>query len=306
MPYAIRQAPVTATRGCVIVSVASWMSRRHIGPSQYSPNYESKPDRTIHLSDAADRQTRADDAGVDIITTRLGSRVHVPARYDSVPPRLRREDLDFVPPLAYYCVMALRPQTLVVDDAFPELIYARNKDQSTPDILKALIPSYNVVDGSVKLSCLRPNLWLTLAMLYTSTLPASFRVLKLSLENLHVPYFQTIEPLPRFTLITTLDLSYCRQFCDNNISDLKDLHQLAYLDLSGTYISSGGIYQLSRTLRVLNGQSEMPRLMGPWKLRVLRLNRCKSIDDKVGPYLSKWPLLCLVGMLHLLLNLKLG
>ncbi|KAF9508666.1 hypothetical protein BS47DRAFT_1415653 [Hydnum rufescens UP504] len=263
---AIRPAPVTATRGRAI---SSWMSGRYMESSQYSTNYESKPDRTIHLSNAAKRQTRADDAGVDIITTRLGPRVHVPAPYDSVPPRLRRDNLDFVPPLAYYCVRVLCTQTLVVDDAFPELIYTRNKDQSTPDILKALIPSYNIADGFVELSYLGPNLWLTLAMLYTSTLPASFRVLKLSLEDLHVPYFQTIESLPRFTLITTLDLSYCRQFCDNNISDLKDLHQLAYLDVSGTEISSGGIYQLSRTLRVLDGQSETPRLMGPWKLRVL-------------------------------------
>ena len=274
-----------------IPSGASLEMRKTIGP--------------IHLRPAVERQTRADDAGIDIVMTRLESRVPIPAPYDKVPPQLRRGNLDFVPPLAYYCITTLTSsQTLEVDDTLPELVYINNnKDRSAPDVLKALIPFYDTSDGSVELKYVQPNLWLTLAMVYASSLPVFFRVLKLPLEDRHVPYFQTIEPLPRFTLITTLNLSNCRHLTDNNIGDLRDLHQLAYINLSENGISNKGIYALSLALRILDPESETPKLMGPWKLRALYLRHCPWVDDKVGPMLSKWPLLCLVGMSHNLLKL---
>ena len=83
---------------------------------------------------------------------------------------------------------------------------------------------------------------------------------------------------------------------DDTVVELRELHTLAALDASVTALGSWGVYRLARSLAWSDGEDdEPPQRRGPWGLRVLYLNNCMNIDNKVFSYLSRFPLLSVVG-----------
>ncbi|KDQ06685.1 hypothetical protein BOTBODRAFT_244101 [Botryobasidium botryosum FD-172 SS1] len=160
------------------------------------------------------------------------------------------------------------------------------------DLLKTLLGSnYQVEDGSVNLAHVDPRLWAILLQVYAN-LPPFFLRYNIPLGDKWLPLLQRVEPSNAFTLIVTLDLSSQRALTDDNIVNIKSLHQLSTFDCSGTRVTNCGVERLSKTLLFRDGVQKI----GPWKLRVWYLKRCTFINDAVARFLASFPLLCLVDL----------
>lgn len=238
--------------------------------------------------------TSVDESGSSVTTANLGSAPNSEGPYSSINLLSRAKG---VPPLSHFCILVL----LNYVDQLPSLdarpVY---KKWQQLDVLKSLLgpadgPDYDPKDGSVNLSQVDPRLWATIIQLYAN-LPPFFLRYDIPLSDKWLPLLQRIEPksigtTDGFTLITTLDLSNQLLLTDENVVDLKGLHQLCTFDCSYTALSNRGVDRFSKTLMIRDGEQKI----GPWKLRVWYLKGCGSIDDQVTSHLEKWPLLCLIG-----------
>ncbi|TEB06326.1 hypothetical protein FA13DRAFT_1172334 [Coprinellus micaceus] len=131
-----------------------------------------------------------------------------------------------------------------------------------------------------------PGMWAALVQLYDN-LPDYMRTFAIPLRDSHMPKLQSIPCTARFSMITVLEAPACRNLCDDNIANLKELSSLAALDASGTRLTSHGIKALAFT---------MHDDIGPWGLRVLDLRECAGITTDVYALLSKFPLLTVVDL----------
>ena len=266
--------------------------------------------RRLYLRKKKSCTLSTDETGVDIFTSTIDTRPETPAPYQTLLSQYgetshpRRRVLKHIPPLAHFCIRSLVGYTLdLTDEDFPEFVLPKRRVQQqlegtplAPDLLTSLYPSYDPSDGTWTSTTTHPDIWMHLISLYTSSLPPTFRILHLPLEDPHVLKFQSITPTPRFSLLTILNLSQLSDLSDDNVIDLHELHNLTSLDMTHTNVSSRGIAALSRTLRVTEGEEVgSKRLVGSWGLRMLYLAGCWGIDDTVCESLQKWPLLFLVG-----------
>ncbi|TFK54895.1 hypothetical protein OE88DRAFT_1642194 [Heliocybe sulcata] len=203
--------------------------------------------------------------------------------------------LSYVPSLAYFCIKALLE---VVDQVhligLARLRYAAPDAEGAYDILHALVPSYGSEDFDLGL--VDPRLWAVIVQVFND-LPDAFRSYRVPLSDKHVPILQSIPSTPDFTLLTLLDLSGCRHLTDNTITELKALHSLVGLDLSGTTVSEHGIRSLQRTLLwTLDEATGQRHRRGPWPLRILRLNRCRRLGRDLIKSLDRFPLLSFIDL----------
>ncbi len=220
------------------------------------------------------------------------------APYQSQPTAT--SSLSYVPPLQYFCIQALIQWPDQVHALGPaRLRYQPPSHRNHFDILQALIPTYRPFSpdhDDLDMRLVDPRLWAVLAQIYAD-LPPAFRTYTLPLSDVHLPLLQRIPSSSHFSLITVLSLSRCRQLTDDTVIELRELHTLAALDASVTALGSWGVYRLAKTLSWSDGEDdEAPQRRGPWRLRVLYLNNCLNIDNKVLSYLSRFPLLSVVGV----------
>lgn len=143
-------------------------------------------------------------------------------------------------------------------------------------------PELNIIDDVLAMD---PRMWAALVQLYDN-LPDYMRTFAIPLRDSHMPKLQSIPCTARFSMVTVLEAPACRNLCDDNIANLKELNSLAALDASGTHLTSHGIKALAFT---------MHDDVGPWGLRVLDLRECLGITTDVYAHLSKFPLLTVVG-----------
>jgi len=260
----------------------------------------------ILLAKRVRHEAQTDSAGIGIVPIHVSqpdNSVTQIIPYHAHLAALRRRWRRSVPPLGAICVARLAGAA--VEDmsewlpSLPSLQYVKATDSGVSKIevnlLNALADAKNR-STSVPPSY-SPDIWFKVAMIFTECLPPSFHMKSLPLSDVHVPIIQLVDPSPRFTAITVLSLRNRHSVLDDSsIGQLKDLHQLAALDLSFTAISSAGIHTLSRTLRQQTSDSEHNQLAGPWKIRLLYLEGCPLVDNRVCECLGKWPLLSFVGL----------
>lgn len=218
-------------------------------------------------------------------------------RYSEHIDALKARRRSWVPSLVSLCIVAMVGSSLPSPESYHVVAYSgkpQEQDQNIgrfeSDLLTILGDAKSSTSPSPRY---HPDIWLKLATLFTTTLPASFRTKWLPLMDPHVISMQHIEPSSRFTLVSVLSLRQCASVDDGNIRKLGLLHQLISLDLSYTSISAAGIQTLSSTLHVLSDQDST--LAGPWKLRLLYLEGCALVNESVCEALAKWPLLCFIG-----------
>ncbi|KDQ06687.1 hypothetical protein BOTBODRAFT_192902 [Botryobasidium botryosum FD-172 SS1] len=243
-----------------------------------------KPPPPIVLGAPAVNTSSLDGSRTAVTSANLGSAPYAEGRYvGSVPAR------NPVPTLSHFCVLAL----VSYADQIPAMEARPSyKRWQRLDLLKTLLgKNYEVEDGSVNFSHLDPRLWAILLQLYEN-LPPIFLRYNIPLGDKWLPFLQRIQPSKAFTLIVTLDLSSQKCLTDDSIVNIKSLHQLSTFDCSNTRITSRGVEQLSKTLPFRDGKEKI----GPWKLRVWYMRCCIYIDDGVGRFLVKSPLLCLVDL----------
>ncbi|KAI1795912.1 hypothetical protein LXA43DRAFT_881195 [Ganoderma leucocontextum] len=221
------------------------------------------------------------------------------APYQSQPTPTK--SLSYLPPLQFFCIKALLEWPDQVHALGPaQLRYRPPLDWNAFDIIQALIPTYRPLspdhdDFDIRL--VDPRLWAVLAQIYQD-LPPAFRTYTSPLSDVHLPLLQRVPSSSHFSLITLLSLSRCRHLTDDTVLELRGLHTLAALDASVTALGSWGLYRLAKTLSWSDGEDdpdEAPQRRGPWGLRVLYLNNCLNIDNRVLSYLSRFPLLSVVG-----------
>lgn len=252
----------------------------------------------------AQRVQSSDDAGISIIKT-THAPAYIPGPYTQSPPLPK---LPYVPSLSYLCLSLLYTYPDQIHHIGPvRLNYRAPSSPHTFDLLRALIPSYG--DGnprsdelSFNPTLLDPRLWATLVQIYDD-LPTILHSYPIPLCDEHLPTLQRIPQTPHFSLITILELPGCPDLTDATISELKILHTLSALDLSGTQISPYGMMSLAGSLLWTDPSvpGERPTRRGPWGLRILRLKDCTRITNKVYPYLLSFPLLSAIGTSPLLI-----
>lgn len=259
----------------------------------------------ILLAKRVRHEAQTDSAGIGIVPIHVSQPDNLVTRitYHAHLGALKRRWRCSVPPLGAICVARLAGAA--VEDmsewlpSLPSLQYVRATSSSVSKIEVNLLNALADAKGrsTSVLPSYSPDIWFKVAMIFTECLPPSFRMKSLPLSDVHVPIIQLIDPSPRFTTITVLSLRNRHSVLDDSsIGQLKDLHQLAALDLSFTAISSAGIHTLSMTLRQQSSDSEHSQLAGPWKIRLLYLEGCPLVDNRVCEYLGKWPLLSFVGL----------
>lgn len=126
-----------------------------------------------------------------------------------------------------------------------------------------------------------PRLWAVLVQVYAD-LP--FRVYSLALDDIHIPLLQQIPCSVQFSLVTVLE---CNNFTDYSVSQLRHLHTLTALDISGANITSDAVQNLAPTLQPIKG---------PWHLRILSLRNCRKVNNQVYEHLDAFPLLSVVDL----------
>jgi hypothetical protein len=260
----------------------------------------------ILLAKRVRHEAQTDSAGISIVPIHVSQPDNSVTRiipYHAHLAALKQRWRRSVPPLAAICVARLAGAD--VEDmsgwlpSLPSLQYVKATDSGASKIEANLLNALADAKGrsTSVLTSYSPDIWFKVAMIFTECLPPSFRMKSLPLSDVHVPIIQLIDPSPRFTAITVLSLRNRHSVLDDSsIGQLKDLHQLAALDLSFTAISSVGIHTLSRTLRQQSSDSGHNQLAGPWKIRLLYLEGCPLVDNRVCEYLGKWPLLSFVGL----------
>ncbi|KAF7294942.1 hypothetical protein MIND_01032300 [Mycena indigotica] len=196
--------------------------------------------------------------------------------------------LPYTPSLVWFCLHKLAQfpdQVAAIGNI--RLTYRPPKSSQDEDILRSLIP---LDPSEFDWALVDPRLWCTIVQIYDN-LPASFTCYSIPLADEHLPALQ-LPSTPNFSLVTILELPGCRELTDATIVELKRLHSLCALDVSGApNISSHAIRVLAGT--VLWSEAEQ---RGPWCLRVLRCRNCKAIDNKILPHLSSFPLLSLLDL----------
>lgn len=202
-----------------------------------------------------------------------------------------------VPSLVSLCIVAMVGSSLPSPEYYPAFAGAGRPQAGQPgssrfesDLLAILADAKSSTYPSPRY---HPDIWFKLTMLFTTTLPASFRAKWLPLADPYLLSMQSIEPSSRFTLVTVLSLRQSDLIDDGNIRKLGLLHQLVSLDLSHTSVSQAGLQMLSSTLYILGDDDS--QFAGPWKMRLLYLEGCARVSESVCEALSKWPLLCFVG-----------
>ena len=263
----------------------------------------------IFLTKSVAHEAQTDNTGIGIVPIHVNQPDNSMTRftpYHAHLAALKRRWNSSVPPLGAFCIARLVGSTLENSSewlpSMPNLQLPKSFSEDInggvsrfeDDLLNALADAKECSFSNS--STYSPDIWLKLVMFFTKCLPLSFRMKSLPLSDIHIPIIQLVDPSPRFTVISVLSLRNRQSVLDDsNIGQLKDLHQLVSLDLSFTAISSVGIHTLSRTLRQQGSESESNRLLGPWKIRLLYLEGCPSIDNRACEHLAKWPLLCFVG-----------
>lgn len=217
-----------------------------------------------------------------------------PGPYSSV----QEHPFHYVPSSIYFYLRVLLQHPDQVHHAGPfQMAYTRPDNISNFDILTAMIPDVWLPHFSMR--NVDPRLWATLVQLYTG-LPHVFSSYPIPLEDIHLPLLQRISNTRQFSLVTILELPFCPDLTDTNIQSLRALHTLTALDASATSLTTAGIQRLVETLLWTQPEGdEASSRIGPWSLRILRLQGCRKIDSGVMQHLVKLPLLSVVGVLLL-------
>ncbi|KAH8117315.1 hypothetical protein DFH11DRAFT_1699960, partial [Phellopilus nigrolimitatus] len=241
------------------------------------------------------RIEETDDAGVTIIKSDLKfPPATVRPRYECQTQHPRT--LNCVPKLAYFCIRSLL-------DSPDQLYYmgpARlrlSKDIADRVLLRALLPAWKTTEFS--LLDVNPLLWATLVQIYENA-PSLLSSYPIHLSDPHLPLLQQIPATQDFALITILDLQRCMQLTDDNIFELKVLHNLCALDVGGTKLSTHGVRRLSQLLLF----DDKGGKRGPWALRILKMRGCASIDKDIYNYLLGFPLLCAADLRDTLCSVR--
>lgn len=189
-----------------------------------------------------------------------------------------------VPPLAYFCIRTLFGYADQVH------ILGSRRIRCQPEVLCALSPStFGHSNTTTRCLCkLDPRLWSIIVQVY-SGLPEGLRNYYIPLADRHLPLLQAIPSTPSFALITVLNLARC--LSDDTSHVLKPLHGLCALDISDSHISHLGIRHFAPTVTAKQPESHY----GTRGLRILRLNQCRNITDKVIGAVSNFPLLSVLG-----------
>ena len=224
-----------------------------------------------------------------------------PPRYEKAT-NARPEKLLYVPSLQSLCIRTLADFPEEVHILHPtRLLYKPPQTRQDHDVIRELVHDPASADDETDLSVsftdrVDPQLWAVLVQVYTH-LPIPLRTYVLSLADPHLPLLQQIPWTQHFAMVTIVDLWHCSELTDHTIVRLRELHNLAYLDISNTAITSWGITSLSKTL-TRDGQreiSDIRHFRGPWMLRILCIRDCARVDDGVFKGLSQFPLLSVIG-----------
>jgi hypothetical protein len=235
-----------------------------------------------------------DDAGTTVIKSVLPSVSACMGPY-AIKPSIKAPRPCRVPSLVAMSVKALVK--------YPEELYKLYDWRSgyvpnaisSKDVIRVLTEHRGNWDD-IDWSMVDPRLWAVIVQVFNN-LPHQFKTLHLPLSDPYLPLLQGIPSTPQFTLITILVLTQVNQtrlVNDNNITELRSLHSLCYLDISHNNISPHGLRRFAGTLHA-NGSTVPPRGEGPWSLRVLKLVDCRQINNAAFEHMVKFPLLCLVG-----------
>jgi hypothetical protein len=252
-------------------------------------------DRRIILWDSRRHTSQAsDEAGTTISHFVHPSSVHGPAPYELETTEHRV----FVPSLACFALQSLfeYPEQLHALGAVRLRYQAPSSSGLSYDVLREVIPFYDLNDANFCLNEVDPRLWATLIQLF-SDLPDTFRTYHMPLSDKHVPLLQQIPSTPHFSLITILELPGCPELTDYTIAELgKYLRGLCAFDASGTDLSAHGVKILSRTVMWSDHADVSAReRRGPWTLRILNLQNCTNVDNEIFTCLPKFVLLSIVG-----------
>lgn len=213
-----------------------------------------------------------------------------PPRYDPAAMNhsqrtLYNQENLYVAPLAYYALQALKPWYFMIDTSdqplSSQMLVSSIKGEERVNIGDILVPW-----ASQDVSCMEPATWAFLIQHYHG-LPEHYSRYQLALNDPHLTMLAVIPPTPRFSLVTVLDLSACKEIEDGNISQLKVLTSLCVLDTSRTRLTDQGVKNLKSTLTL--------RDPGPIHLRSWNLRGCRGITYQVLYSLSAFPLLCILG-----------
>jgi hypothetical protein len=191
---------------------------------------------------------------------------------------------NYVPSLSYFLIRRISalPEELHAFASY-RLFYEPQPDPTKEDILKAFMQ-----DGELDAST-----WACIIQLY-SGLPSHMKSYRIPLHDARLSRLLRIPSTPHFTLITILELPGCPIFQkDENILQLKPLHNLCALDAGCSLTSPRALKMLASTLQI---DEDDGTRRGPWGLRILRLVECAYITKEIFESLSKFPLLCVLGM----------
>jgi hypothetical protein len=226
---------------------------------------------------------RADQAPDTDSSSRIAASITL-GLYESVHGASAPVHKGVVPPLAYFCIRTL------VSYADQVHTLGSRRIRCQPKVLHLLSPS-TFSDRNTATRCLcklDPRLWSIIVQVY-SGLPEGLRNYYIPLGDKHLPLLQAIPSTPSFALITVLNLARC--LSDETSHALRSLHGLSALDISNTSVSHLGIRHFAPTL---TAKSSEPHC-GPRGLRILRLNQCRNITDRVVGAVSNFPLLTILG-----------
>ena len=115
----------------------------------------------------------------------------------------------------------------------------------------------------------------------------------------HNTLYNLANGLGALAMVTVVELPHCGEMTDRTIVRLRELHNLAFLDISDTAVTSWGLRSLAKTLKTdeVCDASDVKRFRGPWMLRILSIRDCSKVDDNVSEGLAKFPLLSAIGEL---------
>ncbi|KAH8107080.1 hypothetical protein BXZ70DRAFT_966030 [Cristinia sonorae] len=204
----------------------------------------------------------------------------------------------YVPSLKALCIKKLLEYPEQVHTlGVARVHYDVPKSSSDYDIIRDLIPGFSHSNPNPAiLETVDPRLWCLIIQILSSV-PDVLRVYTIPLSDEHVPLLQQIPQTSHFAMVTIVDLGSCPHLDDENIQRLGELNTLGALDISGTSVSTLGIFRLSKSLLKA---SETRGRGGPWDLRILDLTECR-VDGEVMRYLKDFPLLSVVDLSY---NLK--
>ncbi|VDB82959.1 unnamed protein product [Peniophora sp. CBMAI 1063] len=163
--------------------------------------------------------------------------------------------------------------------------------------VQELLPGVDADPSSITpLKRVDPLTWALVIQLIRD-LPSRFRCYEIALSDVHLPLFQHVPDSTQFCIITILNLAGCSHLTDDTISNLKDLHGLIALNASHCMgLSTAAITRLRNTLVRDQDAEQGTTRRGPWRLRILWLRGCRSLNSNVFMELDKFPLLTVVDL----------